>query len=235
MRSTRSLTGIGLLLAVAGLGLSETTAQERELRDLRDFHAIAVHGVDLTVRQGDEFIVDVRGSSDLDALVTEVADGTLEIHRRRGADGFFGLFAPDFAASVTLPRLESLTAGGGADVTVDGLITGEQLSITSSGGSDVRIEVAVNTLNVQSSGGADIRLSGSARAANLQTSGGSDIDGRNFTGATVNVSSSGGSDAYFGVEDELTGTVSGGSDVIYTGEPALVSVNASGGSDLVKR
>lgn len=235
MQSARSLPAIGLLLAAAGLSVSESTAQERELRDLGDFDSIAVSGVDLKIRQGDDFVVEVFGSGDLESLVTEITDGTLQIHRRRGTAGFFGLFAPHYSVDVTLPRLEALSAGGGADVTVDGRITGEQLDITSSGGSDVSIEVAVSTLNVHAAGGSDVRLSGSARAANLQTNGGSDVDGRNFVAITVDVSSSGGSDSYFGVEDELTGNVSGGSDVVYTGEPALVSVNKSVDSDVIRR
>ena len=235
MRRSKPTAAILLLTTVLGIGLAQ--GQQRDTRDLTGFDSIVARGVDISVGQGETFavIVEADDSDDLAGLITEVDGTTLEIRPRRGVQGLFGWFGPDYSVAITLPRLESLTATGGADVEVDGVITGEALAIAASGGSDLRIAVEVTELTVRSSGGSDIDLSGTADAAVIDISGGSDVNGREFIAGSVNLSSSGGSDASFGVEERLAGRASGGSDIVYAGNPTVVDLNLSGGSDMRRR
>lgn len=224
---------VSILLVAASAPLA---AQEREVRDLSGFTAISAGGgIDLVIRQGDEFVVEVLASGgNASDIVTEVDDGTLEI--RRAGFGFnitswFG----SHAVHVTLPRLEAVSASGGSDVTGDGPITADRLRISASGGSDVDLELMADELEIAASGGSDVDLAGTARSLRVETSGGSDLSGRNFEAREAELRSSGGSDISITVLDRIVARASGGSDIVYRGNPQAVDVDAGHGADIVHR
>lgn len=224
------------LVLMIFLPASHATAEDREARNLTGFDAVAVGGgIDLFVRQGEPFRVEVAASDGkLGEIVTEVVDGKLDIRRRRPS-AFLDWGDPG-TVSVTLPSLAALTASGGSDVKAEGTFSGDELELVASGGSDVAIDVAVTSLKVTVSGGSDLSVSGSARSAEVQSSGGSDLNASKLTVDEADVQSSGGSDLTLGgVRSKLVANASGGSDVHYTGNPASVQVNSSGGGSINKR
>lgn len=222
------------LILVSSLSVSlPAAAQDRETRDLAGFEAIAVGGgIDLFLRQGERFLVEVESDDDASEIITEVRAGKLEIRRERS----FGFNWGDAGSvNVTLPKLVALTASGGSEVRAEGALTGDALEIDVSGGSDVVIEVAVDTLALNASGGSDVNLTGTARTARLASTGGSDLNASRFTAGEANVNSSGGSDLVIAVRDKIVGHASGGSDISYSGQPTTVDVDTSGGSDVRRR
>ena len=227
-----ALAASAILLSVA---LAPTVgAQQRQSRPLTGFDAIEVGGgVDLVVRKGDTFVVEVAAKDDeLAKIVTEVVGKTLQIKRK---SNFFD-WGKGGTVYVTLPTLVSLDASGGSDAKAEGTFSSDTLAIGASGGSDVTIDVAAGALSIEASGGSDIRLSGTARSAHVESSGGSDLNASALTADEANVESSGGSDLVIGVvRQKITGEASGGSDVTYSGTPGSVSVNTSGGAELHHR
>jgi hypothetical protein len=210
-------------------------AQQREARPLTGFAAIEVGGgIDLDVRQAQGFSVEVEAEGDPAEIVTELRDDTLVI-RRKSSTSFFFWNDDDARVHVTLPTLASLTASGGSDVRTEGNFASDNLKLVASGGSDLTIAVSAGSLEATASGGSDLRLSGSARSARVRSSGGSDLNASQLTAEEVDVQSSGGSDVMIAVRNSIVGSASGGSDVIYSGEPRTVDVDASGGSDVRRR
>jgi hypothetical protein len=237
MKISGFIPSVGLAAFAFALGGCDTQAQEyqSEVRELGGFTAIdAGGGVDVLVRQGSEFRVEITDGDPAD-LITEVRGDTLEIHPRGGLGGLFGSWGGGHEVSVTLPVIEGLRAGGGSDLSVDGEVSGDRLYVASSGGSDVELRVAVGSLEVEVSGGSDVDLSGTAESAMLHASGGSDLDGSGFAAREASVESSGGSDIVVSVEERLSGSASGGSDIVYSGNPGTVDVDTSGGSDIARR
>lgn len=232
MKAHERATAFGLVL-VSSLWARLPAAADTETRDLSGFEAIAVGGgIDLVLRQGDRFVVEVQSDDDASDIITEVSAGRLTIRRERS----FGFNWGDAGSvSVTLPKLVALTASGGSEARSQGALTGDALKIEVSGGSDVTIDVAVDTLEVSASGGADVSLTGTARAARLTSTGGSDLNAGRFTAGEATVNSSGGSDIVIAVRDKISGHASGGSDVAYSGQPSSVDIDSSGGSDVTRR
>lgn len=223
----------GALALLSGVSLSlAVMAEERETRPLEGFESIAVGGgIDLVVRQGNRFVVEVVAEKALADIVTEVKGDRLEIGRRR--EGFFDWADGELGSvNVTLPKLVGLTASGGSDAVAEGTFSSDELELVASGGSDLTIDVSATELLLQASGGSDLRVSGTARTARAHSSGGSDLDASRLTVDDVEVHSSGGSDLAVGVRERITGNASGGSDVTYTGNPRTVDVDSSGGSDV---
>jgi len=227
------------IVAVAQFGGLPAVAQTSEVRELPAFDAIDVGGsVDLVVRQGSEFRVTVTAEDgELADLVTEVDRGTLQIHHKQQQQrSLFGFNrVGDYEVDVTLPRLRALDAHGGVDVRVDGTISGERLEIDASGAADLNLAVDVTELEVNTSGGSDITLVGSATRFNARSSGGSDLMANGMTVESADIRSSGGSDVMLDVTDSLVAHASGGSDIVYSGNPAAVDVHSSGGADVVRR
>lgn len=233
MKAQDRATAVASILVASLWVCLPAAAQDTETRDLSGFEAVAVGGgIHLLLRQGDRFIVEVRSDDDASEIITEVVAGKLEIRRERS----FGFNWGDAGSvNVTLPKLVALTASGGSEVEAEGALTGDALEIVVSGGSDVTIDVAVDTIEVSASGGADVSLTGTARAARLTSTGGSDLNAGRFTAGEVNVNSSGGSDLVVAVRDKITGNASGGSDISYSGQPSSVDIDTSGGSDVRRR
>jgi hypothetical protein len=233
MKAHDRATAVGFILVSSLWVCLPAAAEDIETRDLSGFEAVAVGGgIDLVLRQGDRFVVEVQADDDASEIITEVRAGKLEI-RRKQAFGFH--WGDAGSVNVTLPKLVALTASGGSDVRGEGTLTGDALEIVVSGGSDVVIDVAVDTLELNASGGSDASLTGTARVARLGSTGGSDINAGRFTAGEVNVNSSGGSDIVVAVRDKISGHASGGSDIAYSGQPSSVDIDTSGGSDVRRR
>jgi hypothetical protein len=209
-------------------------AAETEVRPLSGFSAIGVSGgIDLNIRQGDEFLVEaVNSGGSPEDIVTTVEDGTLTIRRNR-SEGWFDWF-DDYSVNVTLPELSAIQSSGGSEVRIDGTITGDELGISASGGSDIVAVLDVTNLAVSSSGGADLTLSGAAVSVTIQASGGSDIDARELSTERATIQSSGGADIDLGVSGQLVAQASGGSDISYFGDPTT-DIAVSGGADVTQR
>jgi hypothetical protein len=233
MNRASHISSAVLLLLILPLASVGVRADTHELRELGAFDSISVGGgIDVHLQIGDAHRVEVE-ADDADEVVTRVRGSTLEIqHQSHSLLG--GLFHWGDAGEVyvTLPALRSLTAGGGSDVDSVGTLTGDALEISAAGGSDVDIDVAVTNLEISASGGSDFALSGSARFIRARASGGSDLDARDFTAEEADLQSSGGSDVFISVSRRLVARASGGSDIVYSGEPDDVDVDSSGGSDI---
>jgi len=228
------LTAVGFLVAAVSV-TSPLTAQQRDVRNLSGFHSVSIGGgLDLYLKRGDTFVVEVDGDDEPSRIITEVRDGTLEVRRDGKWTDFFGA-GDEGEVYVTMPTLQALSASGGSDVSVEGTFSGDALRVAASGGSDVELDATMNSVDVQASGGSDVELTGSARSARLASSGGADIDAARFVVDEADVESSGGSDLSIGVRNSIVGHASGGSDVTYTGNPATVNVESSGGGDVTRR
>jgi hypothetical protein len=236
MKTNISALLLGVLAAHIQLWSPTAGAEDRQSRDLSGFDAIAVsNGIDLHLRQGDEFRVEVAASKgDTDQIVTEIDGHTLRIRREPGPGRLFGWF-DHYAADVTLPRLEALEVSGGSNVSADGAVSGDGLSVRASGGSDVALEVAVESLSLDLSGGSDASIGGTAGALRAATSGGSDLDAGRLAAREAELRSSGGSGVRVHVLERLVATASGGSDISYSGNPASVDVDAHASADVRRR
>src|SRR5262245_22758706 len=151
MKTYHGVLAASVLLLSSATAPSAADAQQRQARPLTGFDAIEVGGgIDLVLRKGDTFVVEVAASEDVAAkIVTEVVDKTLRIGRK---SNFFH-WGDGGTGYVTLPTLVALDASGGSDVKTEGTFASDNLRIAASGGSDLTIDVAAGALTVEASGG----------------------------------------------------------------------------------
>lgn len=225
-----------LIIAVSA---SVLMAQEVERREIySNFNTIAVSsGIDLYLTQSNTEQIVLKGSKDLvdKVEVSKSDNGVLTFKIKKSSWGSWSWGKESYVkAYVSFKTLKALLASGGSDVYCEGHLNLNELTVKSSGGSDLRLDLIVNNLNVASSGGSDVYLKGKAAKFSLQASGGSDVKAFGLIAEDVASATSGGSDAELYATKTIQISASGASDVTYKGNPAKKSVKFSGASD-VKR
>ncbi len=230
-------------LAILLGGIAATQAQKNIHDDhsmgraVASFHGIKISaGINLYLSQSTAEGLAVSASSIeyRDKIVTEVENGILKISLGdQGSWGIGNLGNHKMKAYVSAKYMDLLTASGGSDVFIDGILQVDKLKVQLSGGSDLFGKLVVDDLTVNASGGSDAKLTGSANHLNINISGGSDFKGADLNTEYCIIHASGGSDAFIHVNKDLESHASGGSDIRYTGTPA--TKNSSSGDGSVKR
>jgi hypothetical protein len=227
------LAGFALLSIIAGY--SQTGDDNLQTRNVSGFQGIEVSGgIDLYLSSGPESVaVSASSVSVRDHIITEVVNGTLRIHMEKNWFHEFG--NTKRKAYVSIPTLKNLGASGGSDVYLQKEITGEDIDINLSGGSDLKGKLNANHLYINQSGGSDVNLSGNVQNLKVEASGGSDLDGYGLVTDYANLNASGGSDSHLTVNKELRIVASGGSDVSYRGAASVKEIKSSGSSSVTHK
>lgn len=226
-----TLTGLFLFAFLASSASTKT-----ENRKASGFTGIKVSsGIDLYLKMGDTEKVTIVADDDIiDDLVTVVENGVLKIYIKDQVLNWNWGLNKERKAYVTVKTIESLSASAGSDVVSEGVIAGENLKIDASSGSDLRMEVEVNSLELGTSSGSDATLSGQAKNFDADASSGSDIYADDLKTKICKVEVSSGSDARVQVSDELYAHASSGGDIKYSGNPTLKDIHESSGGDVHK-
>src|ERR1700690_870992 len=155
------LSGIFLISLLAGY--SQTGENNQQTRKVSGFQGIEVSGgIDLYLSSGPESVaVSASSISVRDHIITEVVNGTLRIHMEKNWFHEFG--DSKRKAYVSIPKLKNLGASGGSDVYLQNEITGEDIDIDLSGGSDLKGKLNANHLFINQSGGSDVNISGNVQ------------------------------------------------------------------------
>jgi hypothetical protein len=231
-----------LIFLICGLLVLSSKAQKTiindpnaEVRPVKGYHGIEVSSaINLYLSQGDEETV-VVSASDIkwrEHIRTEVVDGILKISLdvHKWSRGNIKI-----KAYVSFTTLDRLSASGASDVFVDGVITGEHLSIDLNGASDFKGAINVKELRLEQSGASDAHVTGVvSELADIHSSGASDVKGYDLTIQNCTVHASGASDIRVTVNKELSADLSGASSVFYKGDAVIKDTRTSGASTVKK-
>lgn len=209
----------------------QVSAQSTQDRNVDQFDAIQVSaGIDLYLKQGGNTSVKVKASSEvIDDIQTYVENGKLIIKMKNKNYRNWGRAKKE--VYIVLDDLKQISASGGSDIYSEELNL-DELSIRTSGGSDISLKIEVDYLMLSMSGGSDIDLSGKANKLEVKASGGSDLSAKKLEAKDCKITTSGASDASIYVTGDLTMSASGASDIYYSGRPNIISSRSSGGADI---
>lgn len=191
-------------------------------------------GVNVYLTQGntESVRIEAKGVED-DEVISELRGGklVLTVRRQNGWKGVFGRNS-SVKAYVTVKSLNSIDVSSGADLEGETMLVADDLTLHTSSGADVDLEVKVNRMTVSVSSGADVTLSGSAGKLTASSSSGADLNADKLVTDICYAEASGGGDARVYGRKELYLRASGGGDVTYRGPGQLVSRKTSGGGDI---
>ena len=252
MKNFKIFSTLLFLLLISSMTFAQVKGsgkvEKDDSRNIGDFTKIHVAtGIDGFVKIGNENKVVLEADDNiLKHIKTEVKDGELKVSLDKYAKK-----ATTLKAYITVKKIEGLKATSGADLVVEGIITGDKLVAKVSSGADMIFSADVNVFDGNASSGADMEIGKLiAKKANIKTSSGSDIeiDNGEVEDLNANSSSSGdieaygltvqhcnakvssGSDINIHVVQSLNANASSGGEVSYKGDPQVEKRKSSGGS-----
>mgnify|MGYP001300613981 CR=1 FL=1 len=195
-----------------------------EERPVSNFTAVrGSAGIDVYLTEGTENKVVVEADENLMEIIETYVDGnTLKITSNTSIG-----HCKAKKVYVTYENLESIEASSGADVIGNSVIKSETLSLESSSGADLEVEVFAKEIYANTSSGADLKVSGTANRLVAEASSGSDLKARQLEVISCKASASSGADITVNVKEDIDASASSGGDVKYFGNPSDVSVKDS--------
>ncbi|WP_353777831.1 DUF2807 domain-containing protein [Winogradskyella sp. 3972H.M.0a.05] len=209
-----------------GIVTTETRSVEGE------FDVIKVsRGIDVFLTQTGEDAITVEADENLhEIIMTEVEDGVLRIY----ADENIARSKAQ-KVMVSFENVRMIKATSGSDVVGDNTITADELTLETSSGADMRLDINATTVDCSSSSGSDMRLSGKTDKLYAEASSGSDIKAGNLEAVSTQVKASSGADVTVNTSKELTAKASSGGDIKYYGNPEKVNKSDGVSGSIRKR
>jgi hypothetical protein len=203
-----------------------------QTRKISSFDKIKVsRGMNVYISQGNEIHVVVKADENLlDVIRTEVDNHTLKISATENIRR-----ATSKKVYVTLPEIYAVTAVAGSNVFSENVLHSEQLEVSSSAGSNIKLEVDSDELNTSASAGSNIKLEGKTKSFTGKASSGANIKAEELTTADCNARASSGANLWITVTETLEAKANSGGNVIYFGQPKTTNSESSSGGNIVKR
>jgi hypothetical protein len=218
---TKYLFSIAWALSVFG-----ASAQMKSDRTVGDFTGIKAGGsMHIVISQGESNSLSIEGSSQepIDKVKAEVKDGVLELSGPGNKDPEHPL-----TVNITAKALQSVDAGGSADIRSKGSIKTTQLSIKSAGASTVHLETESKQISAELSGAGNVYLSGTTELFTTTVSGAGTLKAYDLSATKVIATTSGAGSAKVNPKESLLAKSSGAGDVIYLEEPKEKTVEQNG-------
>lgn len=183
-----------------------------ERREVSGFKSVDVGGVfQVEIVAQKEFSVEIEADDNLIGLIqTTVDGGTLRIE----SDKRLKSKSP-IKIRISAPDIDGLQVSGAAKVTAANLKS--------------------QSLKIESSGGSRVTVSGETVKLKVESSGGAKVNAGDLAAVDADIEGSGGSSVEVNVTGDLRSDISGGARVQYTGTPANIITNKSGGASVSQK
>jgi hypothetical protein len=202
--------------------------------DFTDFSVVRVEsGFDVEITQSSAYQVSITVDDNVMKRIQASKTGdTLTIGIKTGSI----LQSVTLKAKIATPELERLEFSGGTQGTVDGFSSSNKFNIDLSGGSQLDMDdISLGDIDIELSGGSTIEIEGEADDMIISASDGSSLRLSDFQVKDANVELDGGSNATINLDGKLDADLSGGSTLLYIGNPEMGDVNTSGGATIGKK
>lgn len=219
-----------ITLFISILTSSVLAMAQNNVRTLEDFSAMKVSSAfNIELVQGSTNQAEIIGVPDeyLGGVATEVKSGTLTIYAKDKIKA-----ESDMKIRVTFSNLERVDISGASTLKNEGMLSLADFELKTSGASNIFLGLKANTFTLKTSGASDVKLNGSAQEFIIESSGASNVKAKDFEAEFARVTVSGASDVHVNAKQELSGVVSGASDVKVYGNPTVNNLRKSGGSDI---
>ena len=199
-------------------GNGDVEIVERSISD--DFTEIKVsRGLDVYLTQSDDVSLSVEADANLhDIIMTEVENNVLRIYADENISR-----SSSKKVMLSFKDITKITATSGSDVYSTNTIVADNLELTTTSGSDMELDINVQTADCSSTSGSDLIISGSANKLYANATSGSDIKAGNLKTKISEVRATSGADITVNTSDELYAKASSGGGVKYYGNPEKIT------------
>jgi len=209
-------------------GSGNVVTMNRDIKE--DFTKIDVEkGLEVVVEQSNVKAVMVEADDNLQSHIhTTVSNGTLKITSDYG--NYNNVKSKKII--VKMPVIRELNTSSGSKITSGNALKGDDLTMSTSSGSEMVVEVEADKVSCSSSSGSHITISGKALTLRTESSSGSEIDAGKLLVNEVDSESSSGSSTEVHPIVSLEARASSGSSIQYFGDPGKIDKKASSGGNI---
>ena len=227
----KTLTTIILALASVLVFAQEKT----EVRNVTGFSKIDVsEGIKVELTLGDKEFVEVTADEEyIDIVITEVSNGELDIYIK--GNNWWNSNNRKILVKVTATKVESIDVSSGASVISQNLIENDELEMSASSGSSLKIAFKAKEASCDVSSRATAKLKGVAKYFDTEASSGSSIHASDVIAVKVKADVSSGASISVHAEEEIDAEASSGGSIKYSGSPKIVDVDKSSGGSVNKK
>lgn len=187
-------------------------------------------GIDVIVSQNDTFSIAVLTDENVQSLIsTKLENGVLVV---TSLGSFSTIKSPE--VRVSLPIISGLQSSSGASITGVNTLKSKSLILSSSSGSDIKLNVDVDFISLESTSGSDIEVSGKALKMETSSTSGSDIDAGKLIADEVYAQATSGSSTKIHPVTSLKGKATSGADIKYKNVPKNIEKQESSGGSVDK-
>lgn len=224
-----TLFGIALLLSACNFnidigekGNGNIVTKERSVSEnFKEVRGSA--GLDVYLTEGSENKIVVEADENLHQYIeTDIENGKLHITTSENIRS-----SKAKKVYVTFKELNTIEASSGADVVGNSIIKSQNLTLKSSSGADLKVEVFAQEVNAKTSSGADMEVSGKASFLNADASSGSELNAKKLLVINCKAEASSGAEVIVNVRENLKTNVSSGGEINYHGDPSSIESNKS--------
>ena len=203
-----------------------------ENRKVGNFQEIIVsRGMNVYISQGDITKVMVKADENLlDAIETRMEGDALKITSTTNIRS-----ATVKKVFVTIPDIESMKTSSGSNVYSESVITSKSLDLSSSAGSNLKLEVQTGKLETSVSAGSNIKLEGITDQFYGKASSGSNLKAEDLTTDNCEVKVSSGANIWITVREDLQAQATSGGNIFYYGNPEFTDIEKSSGGNVIKK
>ncbi|MHB8840217.1 MAG: head GIN domain-containing protein [Candidatus Aquicultor sp.] len=224
------LVAISLALTSCGRVVVGSGNVKTETRDVRNFNKISLAGMgNLIIKQGDEESLKIEAEDNiLPIITTGVNNGQLDIGFR--SSGFPVDLMPSKPINffLTVRDLNGIDLSGAANIK-EATIKTDTMDLSTSGSSDVAMNIEANELTSRSSGSTKFNMSGTVDRQEVDISGSGIYSAADLASKECRVSINGSGSCTVKVSTRLNVSISGSGDVSYIGNPSVSqSISGSG-------
>jgi hypothetical protein len=218
---------IGSCNVLNGTGVTGNGNIRTEKRNTPNFNAVKTSGsIDIDISSGDAYSVSVEDDDNiLQYVVTDVHDGTLNVHYKDG----YSIISDHAKVYVTAPSLDKLSVSGSGNIATQGMLkNSRQIEMNVSGSGDIKAQVDAPVTDISIGGSGNISLTGHTKDFTSSISGSGDVNcgGLESENATVKIAGSGNAHVFASVH--LSATVVGSGNVYYRGNPSSPEIHTTG-------
>ncbi len=217
MKKILSILTIFILLT----GLVKAQESELKLYEVPTFTGIDAGDLaNVIISQGEKQSLKIEKSDEGEASV-EVKDEILKI-----TPGSMTNFS-NVKIYIICPNLKYIKISGVSKIKSDGIIQSNDLKIKAMGASKIDMAINVENLTTDISGASKATFKGAATTHKSNLSGASNLNAKELDVVKMEVNASGASKANVNVKNELTGELSGVSNVKYENKPLIVNLSGN--------
>lgn len=202
-----------------------------ETRKVGEFSEIKVsRGMNVYISQGDETkVVVIADDNLLDAIKTQIDGNSLKVTVNRNIRN-----ATSKKVFVTTPNISMIKSTAGSNVFSETVIRSQNLDLSGSAGSNMKLDVNSKDLTVSVSAGSNIKLEGKTKLFSGQASSGSNLKAKDLVSDNCEVKVSSGANIWITATDNLNAHASSGGNIFYYGKPETTDIEKSSGGNIVK-